>query len=162
MPRGKGGKGKHGKKDQGGKRKHPPTPPSEDFGDSEFSEEKFLSEGEESPPTVPVSSLSECLDDSMGLSTVERAYIRSIEWVGLKGSDDSEEDDSSEDGSSEEDSEEEDGSGNDGGDEAVVVVAKATATVMTAATTAAMRAATARTTMASAVTSVARCHQRKN
>jgi hypothetical protein len=117
MDRGKGGKGKHGKKDQGGKRKHPLTPPSEDFGDSEFSEEKFSSEGEESPPSVPLSSLFEGLDDSMGLSTVERAYIRSIKWAGLEGSDDSEEDDSSEDGSSEEDSEEEDGSGNDGGDE---------------------------------------------
>lgn len=46
MAGGKGSKGKRGKKDQVEKRKRPPTPPSEDFSDTEFSEEQFSSEGE--------------------------------------------------------------------------------------------------------------------
>jgi hypothetical protein len=33
----------------GDKRKREPTPPSEDFGDSEYSEEEFSSESEGSP-----------------------------------------------------------------------------------------------------------------
>jgi hypothetical protein len=49
----KGGKGKHGRMDQYGKRKRPMTPPSEDFSDSKFSEEWFSFEGEESPPVSP-------------------------------------------------------------------------------------------------------------
>jgi hypothetical protein len=122
MARGKGGKGKRNNKDQGEKRKNPMTPPSEDFGDSEFSEEQFSSEGEESPLSVPLLPSSEGSDASMGLSAAKRAYIRSIERAGLEGSNDLEEEDSLEDGSSEENSKEEeggdeDGSGYDGGDE---------------------------------------------
>jgi hypothetical protein len=70
----KGGKGKHGQKDQCGKLKHPMTPPSEDFSDSKISEEWFSSEGKESPPSVPLSSSPEGSDDSMGLSATKRAY----------------------------------------------------------------------------------------
>jgi hypothetical protein len=42
MAGGKGGKGKH--HSSKGKRKCPPSPQSEDFGGSEFSEEEFSSE----------------------------------------------------------------------------------------------------------------------
>jgi hypothetical protein len=41
----KSDKGKREKKGRGGKRKHPLTPASEDFGESEYSEERFSSEG---------------------------------------------------------------------------------------------------------------------
>jgi hypothetical protein len=68
-----------GKRDRGfphhadGKRKHAPSPPSEDFSDSEYLEEAS-SEYDRSPaPTSPVAS-SEDSDDSMGLSTAARAY----------------------------------------------------------------------------------------
>jgi hypothetical protein len=54
MAEGKGSKGKRDKKDQGEKRKRPPTPRSKDFSDSEFLEEQFSSEGEESPSPVPL------------------------------------------------------------------------------------------------------------
>jgi hypothetical protein len=73
-----------------GKRMRAPSPPSEDFGDSEYSEEAS-SEYDRSPaPASPVVS-SKDSDDSMGLSTAVRAYWRSIERAGLGGSDDSEE-----------------------------------------------------------------------
>jgi hypothetical protein len=99
MIRGKRGKGWPRRAD--GKRKRPPSPPSEDFGDSEYSEEAS-SEYDRSPaPASPVAS-SEELDDSMGLSTAARAYWRSIERAGLGGSDDSEEVSSEEVDSSEE------------------------------------------------------------
>jgi hypothetical protein len=75
----KDGKGR--RKAKGGKRKHPPTPPPEDFIDSELSKE-----GTSLPSPEPSSSV--CADDSMGLSTEERSYLYGIERVGL---DDSEE-----------------------------------------------------------------------
>jgi hypothetical protein len=87
------GKGKRGKglpRRADGKRKRPPSPPSEDIGDSEYSEE-VSSEYDMSPaPASPVAS-PEDSDDSMGLSTVARAYWRSIERARLGGSDDSRE-----------------------------------------------------------------------
>jgi hypothetical protein len=88
MGRGKRGRGLARRAD--GKRKHAPSPPSEDFGDSEYSKEAS-SEYDRSPaPTSPVAS-SEDSDDSMGLSTATRAYWRSIERAELGGSNDSEE-----------------------------------------------------------------------
>jgi hypothetical protein len=70
------------------KRKRTPSPPSEDFGDLEYSEEVSSESGHSpalaSPPASPDDS-----DDSMGLSTVSRAYWRSIERGGLGGSDES-------------------------------------------------------------------------
>jgi hypothetical protein len=60
----KGGSGKHNQSD--GKRKRPLTPPLEDFGDSEFSEEHFSSEGEDSPLPAPLSLSSDYSDDLMG------------------------------------------------------------------------------------------------
>jgi hypothetical protein len=88
MGRGRRGRGWPRRAD--GKRKHAPSPPSEDFGDSEYSKEAS-SEYDRSPtPASPVAS-SEDSDDSMGLSTTVRAYWRSIERAGLGGSDDLEE-----------------------------------------------------------------------
>jgi hypothetical protein len=52
-----------------GKRKRAPSPPSEDFGDFEYSEETS-SEADRSPASPLVSSKDS--DDSMGLSTVAR------------------------------------------------------------------------------------------
>jgi hypothetical protein len=67
MGRGKNGKGWPRLAD--GKCKRPPSPPSKDFGDLEYSKEAS-SEYERSPvPASPVVS-SEDSDDSMGLSTV--------------------------------------------------------------------------------------------
>jgi hypothetical protein len=65
MGRGRRGRGWTRRAD--GKRKCAPRPPSEDFGDSEYSEETS-SEYDRSPaPTSPV-ALSEDSDDSVGLS----------------------------------------------------------------------------------------------
>jgi hypothetical protein len=46
------------------KRKREPTPPSENFGDSEYSEEEFSSESEGSPAPVSPPASSDDLDDS--------------------------------------------------------------------------------------------------
>jgi hypothetical protein len=108
MAEGKNSKGKH---DKSSKQRHPPIPPSEEFKDSEFSDEQLSSMDEKSPPPIPRPSLSEDSEDSMGLSPAERACIWFVEWAGLEGSDDldddSEEeyqdDDNDEDGDSSED-----------------------------------------------------------
>ena len=49
------------------KRKREPTPPSEDFGDSEYSEEEF-SESEGSPVPVSPPASSDDSDDSQGIA----------------------------------------------------------------------------------------------
>jgi hypothetical protein len=72
------------------KRKRAPSPPSEDFSDSEYSEEAS-SEYDRSPVPASLVASSEDSDDSMGLSTTARAYWRSIEHTGLGGLDESEE-----------------------------------------------------------------------
>jgi hypothetical protein len=71
-------------------RKREPTPPSEDFGDSEYSEEEFSSESEGSTvhATPPVSS--DDSDDSQGIAAEVWTYIRAVERAGLEGSDESE------------------------------------------------------------------------
>jgi hypothetical protein len=46
------------------KRKREPTPPSEEFGDSEYSEEEFSSESEGSPAPIPLCESSDDSDDS--------------------------------------------------------------------------------------------------
>jgi hypothetical protein len=118
-------KGKKGRRSTDGKRKRPPSPPSEDFGDSEYSEE-VSSEYDLSPALAsPMVSFDDS-DDSMGLSNAEWVYIRSVERAGLGGSDDSEEvsskavvdsSDSEEGGDSEVDGDEGDsGSSSRGGD----------------------------------------------
>jgi hypothetical protein len=67
----------------------PLSPPSEDFGDSYYSEE-VSSEYDRSPVLASPMASSDDSDNSMGLSITERAYARSIERAGLGGSDDSE------------------------------------------------------------------------
>jgi hypothetical protein len=92
------------------KRKREPTPPSEDFGDSEYSEEELSSESEGSPAPIPLRESSDDSDDSQGLAAEVWTYIRAVERSGLEGSDESEY------SSDEEDSSEEDGGG-DGEDD---------------------------------------------
>jgi hypothetical protein len=59
----------------GDKRKRELTPPSEDFGDSEYSEEEFSSESEGSPaPASPLAS-SDDSDDSQGIAAEVWTYI---------------------------------------------------------------------------------------
>jgi hypothetical protein len=71
MGRGRRGRGWPRRGDN--KRKRAPSPPSEDFGDSEYSEEAS-SESDRSPVLAPPPASSEDSDDSMGLSTASRAY----------------------------------------------------------------------------------------
>jgi hypothetical protein len=92
------------------KSKREPTPPSEDFGDSEYSEEEFSSESEGSPTPILLRESSDDSDDSQGLAAEVWMYIRAVERSGLEGSDESEY------SSDEEDSSEEDGGG-DGEDD---------------------------------------------
>jgi hypothetical protein len=104
------------------KRKREPTPPSEDFGDSEYSEEEFSSEFEGSPAPIPLRESSDDSDDSQGLAAEVWTYIRAVERSGLEGSDESEyssdEEDSSEgdggDGDDDDDDDDDGGGGNDG------------------------------------------------
>jgi hypothetical protein len=96
---------------KGNKRKREPTPPSEDFGDSEYLEEEFSSESEGSPAPVSPPASSDDLDDSQGIAVEVWTYIRAVERSGLEGSDESEY------SSDEEDSPEEDGDGDDDDDD---------------------------------------------
>jgi hypothetical protein len=115
----KGGSSSH---HSGNKRKRELTPPSEDFGDSEYSEEEFSSESESSSihASPPVSS--DDLDDSQGIAAEVWTYIWAIERAGLEGSDESGvSSDSSEEGGGDgdgegDDDDEGDGDGNDDGD----------------------------------------------
>jgi hypothetical protein len=104
------------------KRKRAPSPSSEDFGDSEYSEEVSF-ELDRSPTLASPPASSEDSDDSMGLSTVARAYWRSIERAELGGSDESgvssdeaDSSDSSKEWSGSDGDDEGDGSGDDSGD----------------------------------------------
>jgi hypothetical protein len=89
------------------KRKREPTPPSEEFGDSEYSEEEFPSESEGSPAPIP-----------QGLAAEVWTYIRAVERSGLEGSDESEfsSDEEDSDGGENEDDDDDDGDDDDGGD----------------------------------------------
>jgi hypothetical protein len=108
----KGGSSSHHSSD---KRKREPSPPSEDFGDSECSEEEFSSEFEGSPvyASPPVSSNDS--DDSQGITAEVWMYFRAIEHSGLEGSDESEVS-SDEENSSDSSKEESGGDGDDEGD----------------------------------------------
>jgi hypothetical protein len=88
MGRGRRGRGWPRRTDD--KRNRAPSPPSEDFSDSEYSEEAS-SEYDRSPAPASPPASSEDSDDSMGLSIAARAYWRSIERVRLGGSDELEE-----------------------------------------------------------------------
>ena len=98
----------------GKKRKREPTPPSEDFGDSKYSEEEFSSESEGSlAPVSPPPASSDDSDDSQGIVAEIWTYIRAIGRSGLEGSDESEY--SSDEENSSDSSEE--GGGGDGDDD---------------------------------------------
>jgi hypothetical protein len=102
------------------KRKREPTPPSEDFGDSEYSEEEFSSESEGSLAPIPLRESSDDSDDSQGLAAEVWTYIRAVERSGLEGSDESEyssdEEDSDGDGEDEDDDDDDEGGGGADGD----------------------------------------------
>jgi hypothetical protein len=118
---GKSKKGSGSSPRSGDKRKREPTPPSEDFGDSEYSEEEFSSEFEGSlaPVSPPVSS--DDSDDSQGIAVEVWTYIRVVERSGLEGSDESEyssnssEESNGGDGGDDGDDEGDSGRGGDGG-----------------------------------------------
>jgi hypothetical protein len=95
------------------KRKREPSPPSEDFGDSKYSEEEFSFETEGSPVYASPPVSSDDSDDSQGIATEVWTYIRAVERSGLEGSDESKI--SSDEDNSSDSSEEE--SGDDGDDE---------------------------------------------
>jgi hypothetical protein len=101
---GKGKRGRGSPRHAGDKRKRDPSPPSEDFGDSEYSEEEISSGSEGSVALASPPTSSDDSNDSQGIATEVWTYIRSVERAGLEGSDESEvssdEDNSS--GSSEE------------------------------------------------------------
>jgi hypothetical protein len=159
MGRGRRGKGWPCHAD--GKHKRAPSPPLENFGDLEYSEEAS-SEYDRSPaPVSPVAS-SEDLDDSMGLSTRAWAYWRSIERAGLGWSDDSKEvsleevdssDSSEELSGSEGDGDKDDGSRGDGDGKGG---GGGTARAMVMATTIMARETVTLTTMARATATAAR------
>jgi hypothetical protein len=113
---GKSKKGSGSSPRSGDKRKREPTPPSEDFGDSEYLEEEFSSESEGSPAPVSPPASSDDSDDSQGIAAEVWTYIRAVECSGLEGSDESEYSSDEEDSS---DSSDEDGGGDsgDGGDD---------------------------------------------
>jgi hypothetical protein len=106
------------------KRKREPTPPSEDFGDSEYLEEEFSSESEGSPAPIPLRESSDDSDDSQGLAAEVWTYIRAVERSGLEGSDESEyssDEEDSDGGGEDEDGDDDDdddegGGGGDGDD----------------------------------------------
>jgi hypothetical protein len=64
---GKSKKGSSSSPRSGDKRKREPTPPSEDFGDSEYSEEEFPSESKGSPAPASPPASSDDSDDSEGI-----------------------------------------------------------------------------------------------
>jgi hypothetical protein len=118
---GKSKKGRSSSHHSGDKRKREPTPPSEDFGDSEYSEEEFSSESEGSSVHASPPALSDDSDDSQGITAEVWTYIRAVERAGLEGSDESEvssdegdSSDSSEEGSDGDDDGEGDGGDSDG------------------------------------------------
>jgi hypothetical protein len=113
---GKSKKGSSSSPRSGDKRKREPTPPSQDFGDSEYSEEEFSCESEGSPAPVSPPTSSDDSDDSQGIAAEVWTYIQAVERSGLEGSDESEYSSNEEDSS---DSSEEDsgGDGGDGGDD---------------------------------------------
>jgi hypothetical protein len=113
MGKGKRGRGSPHRADD--KWKRDPSPPSEDFGDFEYSEEEVSSESKGSLALASPLASSDDSDDSQGIAAEVWTYILSIERAGLEGSDESEVSSDEEDsfGSSEERSG--DDSDNEGG-----------------------------------------------
>jgi hypothetical protein len=117
---GKGKRGRGSPRRAGDKRKRDPSPPSEDFGDSEYSEEEVSFESEGSLALASPPTSSDDSDDSQGLAAEVWTYIHSVECAGLEGSDESEvsSDEGNSFGSSEEQSDDDsDDEGDDSGDD---------------------------------------------
>jgi hypothetical protein len=112
---GKSKKGGISSHHSGDKRKRGPTLPSEDFGDSKYSEEEFSSESEGSPAPASPSASSDDSDDSQGIAAEVWIYIWIVERAGLEGSDESEYSSDEEDSS--DSSKEGSGDGGDGDDD---------------------------------------------
>jgi hypothetical protein len=108
---GKNKKGRGSSHHSGDKRKREPSPPSEDFGDSEYSEEEFSSEPEGSPVYASPPVSFDDSDDSQGIAAEVWTYIWAVERSGLEGSDESKV--SSDEENSSDSSEEGDGGGDD-------------------------------------------------
>jgi hypothetical protein len=98
------------------KRKREPTPPSEDFGNSEYLEEEFSSESEGSPAPVSPPASSDDSDDSQGIAAEVWTYIQAVERSGLEGSDESEYSSDEEDLDGGGEGEDDDDDGGDDGD----------------------------------------------
>jgi hypothetical protein len=80
MDKGKRGRGSPHRADD--KQKRDPSPPSEDFGDSEYSEEEVSSESEGSLALASPSASSDDSNDSQGIVAEVWTYICSIERRG--------------------------------------------------------------------------------
>jgi hypothetical protein len=106
----KGGSSSH---HSGDKWKHEPTPPSEDFGDSEYSEEEFSSESEGSPVYTSPPASSDDSYDSRGISSDEENSSDSSEERSGGDGDDEGNDDG--EGDDDGDGGEDDGKDNDKG-----------------------------------------------
>jgi hypothetical protein len=149
------------------KRKREPTPPSEDFGDSKYSEEEFSSESEGSLAPVSPPASSDDLDDSQGIAAEVWTYIRAIERSGLEGSNEleyssDEEDSPEEDGEGDDDDDDDGGDGSDDGDGGsrggTAAAGAATAAAVGAATAASAGAAAAAAAARATTRPVAKCH----
>jgi hypothetical protein len=86
---GKGKRGRGSPRRAGDKRKRDLSPPSEDFGDSEYSEEEVSSKSKGSLDLASPSTSSDDSDDSQGLAAEVWTYIRSVKRAKLEGSDES-------------------------------------------------------------------------
>jgi hypothetical protein len=84
---GKSKRGRGSSRHAGDKQKRDPSPPSEDFGDSEYSEEEVSSESDGSLALASPPTSSDDSDDSQGIATEVWTYIRSVERAGLEESD---------------------------------------------------------------------------
>jgi hypothetical protein len=92
---GKGKRGRGSPRRASDKRKRDPSPPLEDFGDLEYSEEEVASESEGSLALASPLTSSNNSDDSQGIATEVWTYIRSVERAGLEESEVSSDEDNS-------------------------------------------------------------------
>jgi hypothetical protein len=81
---GKGKRGHGSPRHAGNKRKRDPSPPSEDFGDSKYSEEEVSSEFEGSLALASPPASSDDSDNSQGIATEVWTCICSVERAGLE------------------------------------------------------------------------------
>jgi hypothetical protein len=114
----KGKRGHGSSRHAGDKRTQDPSPPSEAFGDSEYSEEEVSSESEGSLALASPPTSSDDSDDSQGIAAEVWTYIHSVERTGLEESDESEVSSNEEDSfglSVEQSGDDSDDEGGDGG-----------------------------------------------